>query len=322
MKSSVSPSLRALLEGIVDYAGLFPPAGLALEQALENHAAYMRGEDAWMLGRFVLPTGKMGEASPLLAGRFDSAHPLRVSALGSKPSSVAGFLDNLRASLSELTRFAQEHGEAVVVNQFEAPLPPVDADGVPSLLRQAKELIDRTIPWPLQTFWEVPFGEGLPATLRGFDGHIAEVVRARGGLFFGIKLRTGGLEAAAFPTPGQLADAPLAAGAAGAALKFTAGLHHPIRRFGAHLGTHTHGFLNAFAAGALANEHRLHSEETRAILEDERPENFRFDAEGFTWCDRRVPTDALAAHRLFVTSFGSCSFNEPRGDLRRLGMLA
>ena len=43
-------ALRALLENAIDYAGLFPPADLALEQALKNQAAYVRSPDRWMLG--------------------------------------------------------------------------------------------------------------------------------------------------------------------------------------------------------------------------------------------------------------------------------
>ena len=36
----MSPSLRALLTGIVDYAGLFPPAQLSLDEAIRNYARY------------------------------------------------------------------------------------------------------------------------------------------------------------------------------------------------------------------------------------------------------------------------------------------
>ena len=51
-------ALRALIARSIDYAGLFPPASLPLEEALRNHAAYVRDPDVWMLGTFVLPTAK------------------------------------------------------------------------------------------------------------------------------------------------------------------------------------------------------------------------------------------------------------------------
>lgn len=317
MTPSAPASLRALLAGSVDYAGLFPPAGLTLGPALENHADYVRGGDAWMLGRFVLPSTRLTEIGPLLAGRFDSVYPLRISALGSKAPSADGFLENLRTNLGEVVNFRQAHGNESAVDQLEAALPPGPAPVLPTLLRQAAECIETVLPGPsLRVFWEVPLSDDLPATLDTMAKHHAQFRRS-----FAVKFRTGGTEAAAFPTPVQLAGALLGARDAGVAVKFTAGLHHPVRRFDEALGTRMHGFLNVFAAGVLAREHRLDAAETQAILEDERPESFRFDAGGFAWRDRHVPTAALAAHREFVTSFGSCSFDEPRADLRGLGLI-
>lgn len=343
-----SDSLRALLAGSVDYAGLFPPAGLALEPALENHATYARGDDSWLLGHFVLPTAKLREAGPLLTHWFDHLHPLQISALGSKASSADGFLANLRTSLQELADVPQAHRRALAVRQFEAPLPP-EIGSVPEsedLLWNAAGLIGSLFPGHVKVFWELPFSDDLPMMLRHVSDHNARLpptasgsamprFHADGRLIhyspttgrvhrqpFGVKLRTGGTEAAAFPTCGQLAAALVAAREAGVALKFTAGLHHLLRHFDAGLGTRMHGFLNVYAAGMLGREHGLDMEETRAILEDERPESFRFDATGFAWRDRRVPTAAMAAHREWITSFGSCSFDEPRDDLRRLGLLA
>ncbi len=76
-------SLRALLTGAIDYAGLFPPANLALPESVENFGRYLRDPEAWMLGAFILPVGKFSEAAALL-GPFDVEHPFRVSALGAK----------------------------------------------------------------------------------------------------------------------------------------------------------------------------------------------------------------------------------------------
>ena len=54
-------SLQTLLAGLIDYAGLFPPASLSMEQALANYARYREGEHAWMLGRFVVPAARAAE---------------------------------------------------------------------------------------------------------------------------------------------------------------------------------------------------------------------------------------------------------------------
>jgi hypothetical protein len=45
----------ALLGGILDYAGLFPPARLELPAALEHYRICQRHRHSWMLARFVLP---------------------------------------------------------------------------------------------------------------------------------------------------------------------------------------------------------------------------------------------------------------------------
>jgi hypothetical protein len=46
---------RALMHGIVDYAGLFPPASLDMPKTVANYARYRSGEDRWALGRLVVP---------------------------------------------------------------------------------------------------------------------------------------------------------------------------------------------------------------------------------------------------------------------------
>jgi hypothetical protein len=59
--SALTRSLRALLDSIIDYAGLFTPAALPMREAIRNYERYRDGEHAWMLGRFVVPAEKLGE---------------------------------------------------------------------------------------------------------------------------------------------------------------------------------------------------------------------------------------------------------------------
>lgn len=54
-------ALRALVTGLVDYAGLFPPASLSMEEAVRKYKAYRKGEHAWMLGSFVVPAARLDE---------------------------------------------------------------------------------------------------------------------------------------------------------------------------------------------------------------------------------------------------------------------
>lgn len=56
-----SRPLRALLEHLIDYAGLFPPAALTMQDAVRNYARYRDSEHAWALGRFVVPQARASE---------------------------------------------------------------------------------------------------------------------------------------------------------------------------------------------------------------------------------------------------------------------
>jgi hypothetical protein len=138
----------------------------------------------------------------------------------------------------------------------------------------------------------------------------------------GLKLRCGGLEPSAFPSPEQVAFVITACRDALVPLKFTAGLHHPLRHYDEGVKTKMHGFLNVFGAGVLAHRHRLDEEQVRAIIADEDPTHFVFDDDCFRWKDYAATVGEIRlARQLAVTSFGSCSFDEPRDDLRTLGLL-
>jgi hypothetical protein len=76
----VSRALRALLEGAIDYAGMFPPTALALDAALANYRRYRAGEHAWMLGRFVIAAAQLpGDVELPFAVLTDGDRPGAVS---------------------------------------------------------------------------------------------------------------------------------------------------------------------------------------------------------------------------------------------------
>jgi hypothetical protein len=138
----------------------------------------------------------------------------------------------------------------------------------------------------------------------------------------GLKLRCGGAEASAFPSPARVALAITACRGCDIPLKLTAGLHHPIRRQDTDIEVWMHGFLNVFVAGVLATARGLDGAEVREIIEDEYADNITFSADGLRWRNHTANlTEISLARRSAVTSFGSCSFDEPRDDLRALGLL-
>jgi hypothetical protein len=70
----VPASLRALLAKLIDYAGLYPPAALPLEIAVERYGGFRASPESWMLNRLVLPAAKLAEA------RLDPAWPITLLA--------------------------------------------------------------------------------------------------------------------------------------------------------------------------------------------------------------------------------------------------
>ena len=99
--------------------------------------------------------------------------------------------------------------------------------------------------------------------------------------------------------------------------------HHPVRSFHAEVETKMHGFVNVFGAALLAHEHALSEEAIRPILEEEDARAFRFTPSGFAWNDLSISVERIRAlRRVAVTSYGSCSFDEPRDGARALGWLA
>ena len=63
-------SIGVLMAGAIDYAGLFPPSAVSMQDAVENYAAYKRGEYSWMLGRFVVTAGRLNEFAAEAAKAF------------------------------------------------------------------------------------------------------------------------------------------------------------------------------------------------------------------------------------------------------------
>lgn len=303
-------SLNIFLSRILDYAGLYPPASLPLEEAFTNFVLYQHTKEAWMLSRFIIPAKRLEELP-----RFYGS--LSFSMLGRGGKDASEFLENLKLDIEDIRAFREMHGVDAAADMFEVALPASaleDNVSAHDVVNRAADALNRN---GLTVFFEAPSGEGwqmradmLMRFLRKFkDRHI------------GFKLRTGGVTADAFPSTEQVAWAIASARDAGVPMKCTAGLHHPVRHFDKSVQTKMHGFLNVFGAGVLAATKHLSVEQIQTILEDEDPASFVFDETGFAWKNLRVVTPKVLHARQHFVSFGSCSFDEPREDLRALGLL-
>lgn len=277
-------SLHALLSNLIDYAGLFPPAALDLPTALCNYRRYRATPDAWMLGAFVLP------AQQVVAFRA----ALKASAMASSAPPVSLLVGPEDEPPHDLHIVSME----VKTNDPKTVRRVVERSGSAMVFVELDPTDEREVMW---------------ATLRELGA--------------GAKIRTGGVTPDAFPSPETVANFIIRAADWRVPFKATAGLHHPIRAV--HPLTYAgdsprgvmHGFLNVFLAAAFA-WHGMSPDNVERVLTEEDAANFQFTDAGVAWHCRTLTTeDVRAARREFCRSYGSCSFDEPRADLRALGLL-
>jgi hypothetical protein len=323
-------AVRALLSGIIDYAGLFPPAKLPMEQALRNYLRYRTEPESWMLGRFICPASRLAELEAYRADITSLSAPLVISALGRGGKDAKEFLDGVRADLADIANFRSICGDKVTVDVYEAKLPRALFEAgrdhpLYATIGTTAFLIETGGATALTPFFEPPSADSsvvqrlldsLAADRASPDAGRRQRCRPAGG-----KLRCGGLEPTAFPSPEQLAFALVQARDHAIPLKFTAGLHHPLRHFDAGLQCPMHGFLNVYVAGIMAAALSLNVEQTGVILKDEAAGHWAFD-DALHWKEASVASSQVEEYRTSqLFSFGSCSFDEPRVDLRGLGLL-
>ena len=310
------PARRAFLARLVDYAGLFPPAALDLDAALQTYAAARGGEDAWMLGRFIVPAGTLGD----LAASADG--PLRLSVLGHGSGEGSTSWDDRAArTLADARAVEAESDGALVCDRFEVRLPTaIDADALAQSLGALDEALGSG-PGPApRVALEAPFLDA-PASLGPAVQAIADANGRAGRPAFALKLRCGGVTADLFPGVEALAEALAEALRAGVPFKATAGLHHPVRQYRDEVGTEMHGFVNVFGGAVLARLHGLGPDALAEILDDTDPSHFEL-GDALRWRSLSATAAEVAdAREQSALSYGSCSFDEPTDDLRALGWL-
>jgi hypothetical protein len=290
--STTLPAIRALLASAIDYAGLFPPAEVSMDVALGNFIAYRAGENAWALGKLVVPLDRFGQLEAALE-RLSIPWPrISVSALIGSGNPE---------ELDAIERFNQRHGSSgarVDAVEFKAANP------------AAAAAVLAAMPPRLSCYVELALGDLMAETLG---------VIASAGAF--AKVRTGGTTPAAFPKPERLAEFLEAAAERKVPFKATAGLHHPVRgRYrltyaeAAPAGT-MYGYLNLLLAAAVLWGGGLPGQAMTVLLESD-PSTFWINGDAIVCREQRFPTGALVdLRKRFVHGFGSCSFAEPIEEL-------
>ncbi len=284
---------ETLLDRIVDYAGLFPPAALGMEVAVRNYQKYLGGDFSWMLGAFVVPAARLGE--------FSSAFEVVCCSEQEAPWTLSIVCASQTArDVQAIEEFQQG---AVFIASLEAKAP--DA-------RAAKELLER-----------------LPAARSRYvefaPDKADDVLPVIGEYGARAKIRMSGATPESVPSVETVAHFLASCARERVAWKATAGLHHAVRGMrelepgGAR--TKMHGFVNLFLAGAIAF-FGADEPSIQKTLREEDPTAFRADDDVIRWHDNVLTSDQLEQARTeFAISFGSCSFTEPVDDVKSMRWL-
>jgi hypothetical protein len=295
--------LQTLLAQLIDYAGLFPPAGLSMADAVAEFARQRQSAESFMLARFVVPTSRLDEfeqaAEPHLPRQADG-RPWGLSVLPG---------DDLDAARERIDAFNETHGQAenglAKVESVEYRPPEIMA--IPTACRTFGGL---------ELYLELPWDENPDPLMR--------VVSESGGR---AKIRTGGVTEDAFPPAPAVTRFLFAAHQHQVLMKATAGLHHPLR--GVYRLTYEpespeglmHGFLNVFLAAVAVRSVLTEPEEVTELLEERDVAAFTFHEGGVSWRDHDFDLEILGeARKNLCLSYGSCSFAEPVEELAKLGL--
>ncbi|MEO6694063.1 MAG: hypothetical protein ABIY50_07845 [Ignavibacteria bacterium] len=321
--SLLTKSIKAFTAHLIDYAGLFPPAKLTIDTALENYINYINGEDKWMISTFICPVKLLSELQIIFNKTYPLEKLINLSVLGRGGHSKDDFVKNFEEDLIYWKNINSD--QSIKTNLFEIKLPDGlitshDENDISDFIDYIFKKIDEEIAHPVFIFLEGHVGtewkKNISALIEGIKIHNNKKKNC------GFKFRTGGVEQYSFPTSEQIAFCIRECIDREIQIKFTAGLHHPFRHYDKEIDIIMHGFINVFGAGIISLRHNLSNAGLKNIISDDNPKNFIFTDEFFSWNDWKIPVEDIEfARKDLMISFGSCSFEEPLEDLRLANLL-
>lgn len=318
--TTMTRTVEILMTGLIDYAGLFPPSKLDMSVAVENYAKYLRSEHEQFLSRFICTAPRLEELSKHAAVVMPGTHATsgyRENADMQDPWQISAvIIGDLEENLESIYAFNEHH------DREENGLAMVDVIEMKIASPEDVDIAIDILPAMIAPAFELPASAIFGGDPRGF-------VAALAGSQAVAKIRCGGITPDLFPSSTDIARFMHACNAADVPFKATAGLHHPIRSehkltYESDSPTGTmHGFINVFLAGAFVRSIKgIDIETLTEVLNETDASAFDFGDEGVSWRNLNVPVAKFAQIREhFATSYGSCSFDEPREDLKALGLL-
>lgn len=306
--------LDLFTQGLFDYAGMFPPASLGFEDALEKAAGFHRTlqRPGLVGGNLVVGWEALEKLSPekVRAARYPEQETFRVCVLG------LPLLSENPDSLNAASRTADAHARGrrkwpkIKINSFEVKLPaaaPLDNATV-EVLRLAETLGGAEIPLFIEPEWPAERWRSDAAAL--FDW-LKSLRQKTGEGSLGLKFRGSGPTAV---TPEALAEILPRAVTSSMRLKATAGLHHPIVEAGRY--GNALGFLSlvlCLRALQRLGPNALAPEAMVRLLKADDPKQLHLDE-----TPGPDPEKVALFARAVPFSIGSCSLDEPDQDLARL----
>ncbi len=291
----------AAFSGLIDYAGVFPPASLSMSDAVASYRAALASDDRWIVGRFLVRASQLQELAAV------ATHVLET---GDQPWSIGVVFDmSPGAGASVGHDFQREMSPALSIGAVELMLETGTDPG---------DLIDTvaTIDPDLAVYIEVDRAAPLDDQIRA----VGDALRDRGRRG-GAKLRCGGLTKDDFPTIDEVTAFVWTASFADVPFKATAGLHQPVRHHDPDLDGWRHGFVNLLIASVAADAGQPRSV-VRDIIAESDPTAFTITPVAASWRDVVLPGSAIRRSRQRgLVGFGSCDIDEPRDGLADLAFL-
>lgn len=285
---STSSVISPLFHALIDDAALFPPGNAPMAEAVPAHHEHRTAWYADMIGPFLCPASRLDELAGQLTDVADDV-------LG-----VTVIVDTGTGGIGEAVD-AVAADRRLILRGVEVAL---RGEPLRDAARRTVAALDAAVGGPDDdepSYVEVPRTDGWRDAL--------EVVADSG---YRAKLRTGGPTPEAFPSEEEVARFIVACLELGIPFKFTAGLHHAVRRTTPD-GREEHGFLNALLTVAAA----LDGGDVQAIA------SVLAKRDSADLAERAVTLSKERASqvRQWFGSYGSCSVTEPIADLRDLKLL-
>jgi hypothetical protein len=333
---SPGATLEALIEDLFDYAGMYPPAALSFEEALQKSISFAAKAtrpsivhadlvlDVQNLTSLLSRIGGSDSPSPTSPSESPFAgRAIRVALLGiplKRASHDGGLARGDRDPDFDALRSAYQLAKNLQILSYEVRLAP-DILATTDVLKDTCRLLLEGMP-DKRTVLAIEPDLSLPSWTAALESCASVISQLDSAFPRRLALKIRGAGSAGSGSTGidkqRLVHVLRVVALMQLPLKATAGLHHPILEPSRY--DNVHGFLNLAVALMLTLAHgeKIPDSALHACLSEEDPAAFTF-GKTLRWRTWEISLEDIRAfRRLLPFSIGSCSLEEPDADLVRL----